>query len=80
MPNTAAYVIAGSRASTPTSPAFLVSMAFIAVTGLAAVLVTWRKRAKLRGRPAPAPEASAAREEVRKVREDAPRTVAAPAA
>ncbi|MEF3119546.1 TVP38/TMEM64 family protein [Streptomyces chrestomyceticus] len=50
VPNTAAYVIAGARASTPTSPAFLISTAFIAVSGLAAVLVAWRKRASLRGR------------------------------
>lgn len=50
VPNTAAYVIAGAQASTPTSPAFLISTAFIAVSGLAAVLVAWRKRASLRGR------------------------------
>ncbi|MFH8347437.1 TVP38/TMEM64 family protein [Streptomyces sp. NPDC018045] len=50
VPNTAAYVVAGARASTPTSPAFLISTAFIAVSGLAAVLVAWRKRASLRGR------------------------------
>ncbi len=80
VPNTAAYVIAGSRASTPTSPAFLISMAFIAVTGLAAVLVAWRKRATLRDRPAPAPEASTAREEAPEVREDASRAAATPGA
>ncbi|MFM9371128.1 TVP38/TMEM64 family protein [Streptomyces sp. Da 82-17] len=49
IPNTAAYVVAGSRASTPTSPAFLVAMGFIAVTGLAAAVVAWCKRHKLRG-------------------------------
>lgn len=50
IPNTAAYVVAGARASTPTSPAFLISMGFIAVTGLAAVAVAWWKRAALRGK------------------------------
>ncbi|MDX3237849.1 VTT domain-containing protein [Streptomyces sp. ME03-5709C] len=44
VPNTGAYVIAGSRATTPTSPVFLVAMGFIAVTGLAAVVVTARTR------------------------------------
>ncbi|MBZ4014937.1 TVP38/TMEM64 family protein [Streptomyces purpurogeneiscleroticus] len=48
IPNTAAYVVAGARASTPTSPAFLISMGFIAVTGLAAVAVAWWKRGALR--------------------------------
>lgn len=55
VPNTAAYVIAGSRASAPTSPVFLTAMAFIAVTGLAAVVVAWRKRGGLRRGFAPAP-------------------------
>ncbi|MEU3742985.1 MULTISPECIES: VTT domain-containing protein [unclassified Streptomyces] len=50
IPNTAAYVIAGARASTPTSPAFLVAMGFIAVTGLAGAVVAWCKRHHLRGR------------------------------
>ncbi|POX40686.1 hypothetical protein C3486_12880 [Streptomyces sp. Ru73] len=49
IPNTAAYVVAGAQASTPTSPAFLISMGFIAVTGLAAVVVAWCKRGALRG-------------------------------
>ncbi|MFC7310670.1 TVP38/TMEM64 family protein [Streptomyces monticola] len=49
IPNTAAYVVAGSRASTPTSPAFLIAMGFIALTGLAAAAVAWCKRHKLRG-------------------------------
>ncbi|MBB5123102.1 membrane protein [Streptomyces eurocidicus] len=48
VPNTAAYVIAGSHASAPTSPAFLAAMAFIGVTGLAAVVVAWRKRGHAR--------------------------------
>lgn len=50
MPNTAAYVVAGARASTPTSPAFLIALACIAVPGLAGAVVAWRKRHRLRGR------------------------------
>lgn len=49
IPNTAAYVIAGARASTPTSPVFLVAMGFIAVTGLSGAVVAWCKRHRLRG-------------------------------
>ncbi|QDQ10269.1 TVP38/TMEM64 family protein [Streptomyces spectabilis] len=49
VPNTAAYVIAGARADTPTSPAFLLAMGFIAVSGLGAAAVAWRKRHRLRG-------------------------------
>ncbi len=49
IPNTAAYVIAGSQAATPTSPAFLIAMGFIAVTGVAGAAVAWRKRHRLRG-------------------------------
>ncbi|MFB7998209.1 TVP38/TMEM64 family protein [Streptomyces sp. NPDC056002] len=49
VPNTAAYVVAGARASTPTSPAFLIAMGFIALTGLAAAVVAWCKRHRLRG-------------------------------
>ncbi|MCM2391613.1 TVP38/TMEM64 family protein [Streptomyces albipurpureus] len=48
IPNTAAYVVAGSRAGSPTSPAFLVAMGFIVVTGLVAGAVAWRKRHSLR--------------------------------
>ncbi|MEC4016141.1 TVP38/TMEM64 family protein [Streptomyces sp. H27-D2] len=48
IPNTAAYVIAGSRAAAPTSPAFLIAMAFIAITGLGGLIVAWRKRGRLR--------------------------------
>ncbi|MGW1892604.1 TVP38/TMEM64 family protein [Streptomyces sp. NPDC002004] len=51
VPNTAAYVVAGARASAPTSPAFLLAMGFIAVTGLAAAVVAWRKRHHLRETP-----------------------------
>ncbi|WP_217143607.1 TVP38/TMEM64 family protein [Streptomyces sp. AC627_RSS907] len=50
IPNTAAYVVAGARASTPTSPAFLIAMACIALPGLAGAVVAWRKRHRLRGR------------------------------
>ncbi|GAA1528153.1 TVP38/TMEM64 family protein [Streptomyces albidochromogenes] len=49
IPNTAAYVVAGSSASSPTSPAFLIAMGFIALSGLAAAVVAWRKRHRLRG-------------------------------
>lgn len=50
VPNTAAYVVAGSRASSPTSPVFLIAMGFIAVSGLGAAGVAWRKRHRLRER------------------------------
>ncbi|MFH9812827.1 TVP38/TMEM64 family protein [Streptomyces olivaceus] len=49
IPNTAAYVVAGARASTPTSPAFLIALACITLPGLAGVVVAWRKRHRLRG-------------------------------
>ncbi|MBO8195969.1 TVP38/TMEM64 family protein [Streptomyces oryzae] len=49
VPNTAAYVIAGSSAAKPTSPVFLASFGFIALSGLAGGVVAWRKRAHLRG-------------------------------
>ncbi|MFE5485647.1 TVP38/TMEM64 family protein [Streptomyces sp. NPDC056527] len=54
IPNTAAYVVAGSQAASPTSPAFLISMGFIVVSGLAAAAVAWRKRHGLRTAPIPA--------------------------
>jgi len=44
IPNTAAYVVAGARASAPTSPAFLIAMAFIALPALAGAIIAWRKR------------------------------------
>ncbi|MFG2196407.1 TVP38/TMEM64 family protein [Streptomyces sp. NPDC048639] len=50
IPNTAAYAIAGSRAATPASPAFLIAAGFIAVTGIAGAAVAWRKRGRLRRR------------------------------
>ncbi|WSB83101.1 TVP38/TMEM64 family protein [Streptomyces cellulosae] len=48
IPNTAAYVVAGARASTPTSPAFLIALACIALPGLAGAVAAWRKRHRLR--------------------------------
>ncbi|WNM33818.1 VTT domain-containing protein [Streptomyces sp. Li-HN-5-11] len=48
VPNTAAYAVAGARASTPTSPAFLAAMACIALPALAGAAVAWRKRHHLR--------------------------------
>ncbi|MEE1755484.1 TVP38/TMEM64 family protein [Streptomyces sp. SP18CS02] len=50
VPNTAAYVVAGSEAASPTSPTFLIAMGFIVLTGLAAAVVAWRKRHRLAGR------------------------------
>ncbi|MFF2963750.1 TVP38/TMEM64 family protein [Streptomyces sp. NPDC057963] len=47
IPNTAAYVVAGSEASSPTSPAFLAAMGFIVLTGVGAAVVAWRKRHRL---------------------------------
>ncbi|GAA3490734.1 hypothetical protein GCM10018987_48170 [Streptomyces cremeus] len=44
IPNTLAYVIAGSEASSPTSPAFLISTGFIVVSSIAGVVVAWCKR------------------------------------
>ncbi|WP_093491090.1 TVP38/TMEM64 family protein [Streptomyces sp. 2112.3] len=49
IPNTAAYAVAGARASTPTSPVFLAAMGFIAVSALGALVVAWCKRKALRG-------------------------------
>jgi uncharacterized membrane protein YdjX (TVP38/TMEM64 family) len=50
LPNTAAYAVAGARASAPTSPAFLAAMACIAVPALGGAVVAWRKRHHLRPR------------------------------
>ncbi|MFG2177212.1 TVP38/TMEM64 family protein [Streptomyces abikoensis] len=58
-PNTAAYVIAGSRAASPTSPVFLGAAGFLAVTGLAAVFVAWRRRGRRGERPDGCPGAPA---------------------
>ncbi|MEU3840268.1 VTT domain-containing protein [Streptomyces sp. NPDC028635] len=48
VPNTAAYALAGARAGSPTSPAFLVAMAGIALPAVAGAVVAWRKRHQLR--------------------------------
>ncbi|MFD6550023.1 TVP38/TMEM64 family protein [Streptomyces sp. NPDC058398] len=53
IPNTAAYAVAGARASSPTSPAFLIAMALITVPALVGTVVAWRKRHHLRGRRGP---------------------------
>lgn len=62
IPNTVAYVAAGSSARSPTSPVFLISFGFIALTGVAGALLAWRKRGHLRGpartRPGPAGKAA----------------------
>ncbi|MFJ4410244.1 TVP38/TMEM64 family protein [Streptomyces sp. NPDC088910] len=42
--NTAAYVVAGSRAASPTSPVFLLALGFLGVTGVAAAMVARRTR------------------------------------
>ncbi|MFD8687581.1 TVP38/TMEM64 family protein [Streptomyces sp. NPDC059651] len=47
IPNTAAYVVAGSSASSPTSPAFLAAMGFIVLTGAGGAVVAWRRRHRL---------------------------------
>ena len=49
IPNTAAYVIAGSHAAAPTSPVFLAAFGFIALSGLGGAVFAWRKRALLHG-------------------------------
>lgn len=46
VPNTAAYVVAGSRADEPGSPAFLVAFGFIAIPGAVAA---WCRRRRLPG-------------------------------
>ncbi len=47
VPNTAAYVIAGASASSPGSPAFLISFGFIVVSVVGGAVVGWRKRHRL---------------------------------
>ncbi|GAA4667338.1 hypothetical protein GCM10023347_20270 [Streptomyces chumphonensis] len=44
LPSTVAYALAGSRAADPTSPEFLAASAFLAVTGVAAVVLTRLRR------------------------------------
>ncbi|MFF5188534.1 TVP38/TMEM64 family protein [Streptomyces sp. NPDC000345] len=48
IPNTAAYVVAGARASAPTSPLFLIALACIALPMVAGAVMAWRKRHHLR--------------------------------
>ncbi len=50
VPNTAAYVVAGARATSPMSPVFLVATGFIVVTGAGGAVVAWRARHRLRER------------------------------
>jgi len=60
--NTAAYVVAGSRAASPTSPVFLAATGFIALTAVAAAAVArWRRGGAVRAgdRPATPPAGSA---------------------
>ncbi|MFJ6215640.1 TVP38/TMEM64 family protein [Streptomyces sp. NPDC092296] len=44
LPGTAAYVVAGASAASPTSPAFLLSTGLIVVMGLLSVVSLWRAR------------------------------------
>lgn len=44
--NTAAYVVAGSRAASPTSPVFLLALGFLGVTGVAATAFARRRGRK----------------------------------
>ncbi|EST22742.1 hypothetical protein N566_26400 [Streptomycetaceae bacterium MP113-05] len=48
VPNTAAYVVAGSQASTPSSPAFLIAFGFIGLSGVGGAVFAWRKRVEMR--------------------------------
>ncbi|MFJ5518122.1 TVP38/TMEM64 family protein [Streptomyces griseoluteus] len=50
IPNTAAYAVAGARASAPTSPAFLIALTVIGLPALAGTALAWRKRHQLRAR------------------------------
>ncbi|MBX7465131.1 TVP38/TMEM64 family protein [Streptomyces sp. NPDC056132] len=50
VPNTLAYVVAGGSAASPTSPAFLIAMGFIVLSGAGAAVVAWRKRGGMRRR------------------------------
>ncbi|MGW6710209.1 TVP38/TMEM64 family protein, partial [Streptomyces sp. NPDC054956] len=66
VPNTAAYVVAGASASSPTSPAFLASFGFIALSAVGAAVVAWRKRHRFasvrESAPGPARQAAPTRE------------------
>ncbi|MFE5211518.1 TVP38/TMEM64 family protein [Streptomyces sp. NPDC056600] len=50
IPNTAAYAVAGARAASPTSPAFLIAVAVIALPAMGGAVFAWRKRHHLRAR------------------------------
>ncbi|AUG75213.1 hypothetical protein CFP65_0234 [Kitasatospora sp. MMS16-BH015] len=52
LPGTAAYVIAGASATSPTSPAFLLSGGVIAAMGLLSLLSLWRTTRRDRHQPA----------------------------
>lgn len=47
LPNTAAYVVAGSSAASPSSPIFLVAAGFIVLSAVAGAVVAWCKRHRL---------------------------------
>ncbi|MES4905432.1 MULTISPECIES: TVP38/TMEM64 family protein [unclassified Streptomyces] len=49
VPNTAAYAVAGSHATTPTSPVFLAALACVALPALVGFVVAWRRRGRLGG-------------------------------
>ncbi|MFF5972970.1 TVP38/TMEM64 family protein [Streptomyces sp. NPDC012769] len=63
VPNTLAYVVAGSQATSPTSPAFLVSTGFIVLSVSAAAVVGWRKRHRLGAAVTATPGETAVRRE-----------------
>ncbi|AXI76456.1 TVP38/TMEM64 family protein [Peterkaempfera bronchialis] len=52
VPGTAAYVVAGASAASPTSPAFLLSAGLIVATGLFSTVSLWRARRRSTPRPA----------------------------
>ncbi|MFR9676474.1 TVP38/TMEM64 family protein [Streptomyces sp. TR06-5] len=54
LPNTAAYVVAGSQADSPSSPAFKVAFAFIALSVVVGIAVAVRKRIRARAEKAAA--------------------------
>lgn len=54
VPNTAAYVLAGSHAAAPTSPVFLAAFGFIALSAVGGAVLAWRKRSRLRQAAVPA--------------------------
>ena len=46
VPNTSAYAVAGSHATSPDSPAFVSALAFLTLTGLGTAYLGWRRRAR----------------------------------